>query len=110
MRRTEGSRLLLAHPRARIMALCKVPKGTVARWCSGVRIPEEAHRVLLVEAGIPLSAWPQPEAPRPNRRCTRCSRLFHANWRKHTRRHCALCRADKFPTPDAQPVILRPDA
>jgi len=64
MRRTEGSRLLLAQPRVRIMALCKVPKGTVARWCSGARIPEQAHRVLLVEVGIPLDAWRKPTYPR----------------------------------------------
>ena len=38
MRRTEGSRLLLAHPRVRIMALCGVPKNTVSQWCSGLRI------------------------------------------------------------------------
>lgn len=57
MRRTEGSRLLLAHPRVRIMALCKVPKSTVSMWCSGTRIPMMAHRVTLVELGIPLRAW-----------------------------------------------------
>ena len=57
MRRTEGSRLLLAHPRVRIMALCKVPKNTVSQWCSGTRIPCMEHRVTLVSLDIPVRAW-----------------------------------------------------
>ena len=57
MRRTEGSRLLLAHPRVRIMALCKVPKSTVSYWCSGIHKPRIEQRVLLVSIGIPLDAW-----------------------------------------------------
>lgn len=60
MRRTEGSRLLLAHPRVRIMALCKVPKGTVSRWCSGMYRPADEHRATLVALGIPLDAWTRP--------------------------------------------------
>lgn len=63
MRRTEGSRMLLRQPRVRIMALCKVPKGTVARWCSGVRIPQERYRLAMVEIGIPLEAWTRSTYP-----------------------------------------------
>lgn len=59
--RSEGSRLLGAvdMKQRQIASRIGVNCATVARWISGERIPNEAHRIALHAAfRIPIEAWP----------------------------------------------------